>query len=112
MCKILACEKKNDFETVNGKIEFVLGKFRRLMQSLLSIAKLANRVNSDINLKSANFTPCKFQKYIKFYTQCKFRRLKAQRLSHLRAENLRDAAYLLAIYVKFRRFHPHAVERV
>lgn len=32
-------------------------------------------------------------------------------LFHLCAENLRDAAYLLALYVKFRRFDLYAVER-
>ena len=53
---------------MNGKIEFTPGKFRRLTWNLINAAKLANCVNSDINLKSAIFTPCKFQKYIKFYT--------------------------------------------
>lgn len=74
-------ETKNDFDIASVKIECVLGKFRRLMQSLLSIANLANRVNSDINLKSANFTPCKFQKYIKFYTQFKFLPIKIKATS-------------------------------
>ena len=55
------------------------------------------------------------------FTQDKIPRFKISRrlmsyfvapLPHLRAENLRDAGYLLAFYVKFRRFHPHAVERV
>lgn len=32
-------------------------------------------------------------------------------LPHLRAENLRDARDLLALYVKFRRFDLYAVER-
>ena len=32
-------------------------------------------------------------------------------LLHLRAENLRDAAYLLACNVKFRSFDLYAVER-
>ena len=53
---------------MNGKIKFTPGKFRRLTMNLINAANLASRVNSDINLKSANFTPCKFQKYIKFYT--------------------------------------------
>lgn len=32
-------------------------------------------------------------------------------LPHLRAENLRDAGDLLALYIKFRRFDLYAVER-
>ena len=75
---------------------------------LAEVTKLANRVNSDINLKSAIFTPCKFQKYIKFYAQRKFCR---QKLLYLCAENLRYAGYLLTRNVKFRRFDLYAVER-
>ena len=32
-------------------------------------------------------------------------------LLHLRAENLRDAGDLIALYIKFRRFDLYAVER-
>ena len=72
MRKILAREKINDFETANGKIEFTPGKFGRLTCSLINVANLANLVNTDINLKPANFTNSKILKYIKFYVQCKF----------------------------------------